>query len=159
MPDLEQISASLDWVLRPSGRVVVVMTHPAFRQPRHSGWGFDDGRKLTYRRIDAYLGRMAVPLDAVPGSASTWSHHRPISDYVNALAWFGFGLDAMLEIPDLAPSERPGRSKLQLTDNPDIPLLLAFRASRGRRVGQGLGPDRNLAGGCGSLDPRARIEA
>ena len=29
------------WALRPLSRVVLLMTHPAFRQPRHAGWGFD----------------------------------------------------------------------------------------------------------------------
>ena len=47
------------------GRIVIVMTHPAFRQPRHAGWGFDDGRKLVFRRVDAYLAPMAVPMKAL----------------------------------------------------------------------------------------------
>src|SRR6185369_2130978 len=50
MDPLEPIFRSLDWALRPSGRVVLLMTHPAFRQPRHAGWGFDPGRGLVYRR-------------------------------------------------------------------------------------------------------------
>jgi SAM-dependent methyltransferase len=129
IPDLDRIGASLGWVLRPTARVVIVMTHPAFRQPRHSGWGHDESRKLTYRRVDGYLRPMAVPLDAVAGTWPTWSHHRPISGYVNALGAFGFGVDAMLEVPDLAPEERPGRTQRPL-DNPDIPLLLGLRASR-----------------------------
>lgn len=130
--DLELVAASLDWVLRPTGRVVIVMTHPAFRQPRHSGWGYDEGRKLTYRRVDGYLTPMAVPLDAMASKRPTWSHHRPISDYVNALGAFGFGVDAMIEVPDLPPHERPGRSQQSRLDNADIPLLLGIRARRGR---------------------------
>jgi SAM-dependent methyltransferase len=131
IPDLDLVVAALDWALGASARVVIVMTHPAFRQPRHSGWGYDKGRKLTYRRVDGYLNPMAVPLDAVAGERPTWSHHRPISGYVNALAAFGFGVDAMLEIPDLAPQERPGRGSQRRMDNSDIPLLLGIRAQRG----------------------------
>ena len=129
--DLGLVAASLDWVLRASSRVVMVMTHPAFRQPRHSGWGYDPSRKLTYRRADAYLTPMAVPLDPVAGARPTWSHHRPLSDYVNALGSFGFGIDAMLEVPDLAPQDRPRRSTPAAIDNPDIPLFLGLRARRG----------------------------
>jgi hypothetical protein len=73
---------------------------------------------------------MAVPLDAVAGRRPTWSHHRPISDYVNALAAFGFGVDAMLEVPDVPPGQRPGRASQRRMDNPDIPLLLGIRARR-----------------------------
>ena len=79
------------------------MTHPAFRQPRHSGWGFDEGRKLTYRRIDGYLGEMAVPMKSLGGGPPTRSFHRPISAYINAFAEAGFATDAMLELPDLPP--------------------------------------------------------
>ena len=134
IPDLDLVAASLDWALRPAARVVIVMTHPAFRQPRHSGWGYDESRKLAYRRVDGYLMPMAVPFDAVPGAGPTWSHHRPISDYINALGAFGFRVDAMLEIPDLTPPERPGRNRDRM-DNPDIPLLLGLRASRDRGFG------------------------
>ena len=84
------------------------MTHPAFRQPRHSGWGFDESRKLTYRRIDGYLNEMAVPMKSLGGGQPTRSFHRPISAYVNALADAGFATDAMLEVPDLPPDRRPG---------------------------------------------------
>ena len=58
-------------------RVVLLMTHPAFRQPRHSGWGFDETRKLTYRRIDGYLNEMAVPMKSLGGGLPTRSFHRP----------------------------------------------------------------------------------
>ena len=106
MDPLEPIFASLDWALRSTSRVVLFMTHPAFRQPRHAGWGFDPTRKLTYRRVDAYLGEMAVPMKAL-GDARTVAFHRPISTYVNGLASIGFAVDAMAEIPDLPAGQRP----------------------------------------------------
>jgi hypothetical protein len=108
------------------------MTHPAFRQPRHSGWGFDEGRKLTYRRIDAYLGEMAVPMKSLGGGQPTRSFHRPISTYVNALAEAGFATDAMLELPDLPPERQPGRAaRGDARANVEIPIFLGLRAVRG----------------------------
>lgn len=130
MDPLEPIVASLDWALRATSRVVLVMTHPAFRQPRHSGWGFDEGRKLTYRRIDSYLSPMAVPMKSVGGSAPTRSFHRPISAYVNTLADAGFLTDVMHEIPDLPEGERPGRRPTRGQADAEIPLFLALRAVR-----------------------------
>jgi len=85
--------ASAAWAVRTPGRIVIVMTHPAFRQPRHAGWGFDESRKLVYRRIDAYLTPMAVPMKALGDHAPTRSFHRPISEYVNGLSALGFGED------------------------------------------------------------------
>lgn len=129
MDPLEPIFASLDWALRNASRVVLLMTHPAFRQPRHAGWGFDPARKLTYRRVDAYLGEMAVPMKSI-GDARTVAFHRPISAYVNGLASVGFAVDAMVEIPDLPPEQRPrGRRAATLADE-EIPLFLGIRARR-----------------------------
>ena len=131
MDPLGPVFESLDWALRPQARVVIVMTHPAFRQPRHSGWGYDDGRKLTYRRIDAYLTPMAVPMAAVGGSAPTRSFHRPLGDYVNGLAGYGFRVDALREPGDLPEGERPGRRPARGNADAEIPLFLALRAGRG----------------------------
>jgi len=131
MDPLEPVFQSLDWALRPVGRVVLVMTHPAFRQPRHSGWGFDEGRKLTYRRIDAYLTPMAVPMKSIGGGTPTRSFHRPIGAYVNGLARVGFAIDAMHEPADLPEGERPGKRASRGRADAEIPLFLALRARRG----------------------------
>ena len=132
MDPLEDVMRGLDWALRRPARVVLLMTHPAFRQPRHSGWGYDEGRKLTYRRIDAYLEPMAVPMKSLGGGLPTRSFHRPISAYVNALAEAGFVTDAMLELPDLPPDRRPGKvARGDARSNAEIPIFLGLRAVRG----------------------------
>jgi SAM-dependent methyltransferase len=132
MDSLVDVVHGIDWALRERSRVVLLMTHPAFRQPRHSGWGLDEGRKLTYRRVDAYLGEMAVPMKSLGGGPPTRSFHRPISAYVNALADAGFLTDAMLEIPDLPPDRRPGKAaRGDARANAEIPMFLGLRAARG----------------------------
>jgi len=131
MDPLEDVIRGVDWALAPHGRVVLLMTHPAFRQPRHSGWGFDEGRKLTYRRIDGYLGEMAVPMKSLGGGPPTRSFHRPVSAYVNALADAGFVIDVMLELPDLPPDRRPGTAaRGDARASAEIPIFLGLRAIR-----------------------------
>jgi SAM-dependent methyltransferase len=132
MDRLDDVVSGVDWALGDRSRVVLLMTHPAFRQPRHSGWGYDEGRKLTYRRIDAYLGEMAVPMKSLGGGPPTRSFHRPISAYINALGDAGFATDAMLELPDLPPDIRPGRAtRGDARAAEEIPIFLALRAVRG----------------------------
>jgi len=132
MDPLDDVVHGVDWALKDHARVVLLMTHPAFRQPRHSGWGTDEGRKLTYRRIDAYLGEMAVPMKSLGGGPPTRSFHRPIGTYVNAFADAGFLTDAMLELPDLPPDRRPGRAaRGDARANAEIPIFLGLRAIRG----------------------------
>ena len=132
MDALDDVVRGVDWALRTVSRVILLMTHPAFRQPRHSGWGFDEGRKLTYRRIDGYLSEMAVPMKSLGGGLPTRSFHRPISSYVNAFAEAGFATDAMLEVPDLPPDRRPGKAaRGDARANAEIPIFLGLRAIRG----------------------------
>jgi ubiquinone/menaquinone biosynthesis C-methylase UbiE len=132
MAPLDAVLSSIARSLRATSRIVILMTHPAFRVPRHSGWGFDPGRKLAYRRVDSYLTEMAVPMKSLRGEPPTRSFHRPISAYVNGLGRVGFAVDAMEEIPDLAPDDRPGRSAQRSPGHPDIPLFLGLRAVRRR---------------------------
>jgi hypothetical protein len=128
---LPEVLAGVDWALRRPSRVVMLMTHPAFRQPRHSGWGYDEGRKLVFRRIDGYLTPMAVPMKSLGGGPPTRSFHRPISAYVNGLAAIGFAVDRMLELADLPPDERPGRAtRATAAAHAEIPIFLALRAGR-----------------------------
>lgn len=131
MDPLEPVFASVSWALPPSGRVVLAMTHPCFRQPRQSGWGFDESRGLQFRRVDAYLSEMAVPMKAFEGRLATRSFHRPISAYVNGLAAEGFAIDAMRELPDLPPESRPRRASAGTRAEAEFPLFLMIRARRG----------------------------
>ena len=114
------------WVLRDGGRAVILMTHPCFRVPRQSGWGFDDNRKLRYRRVDSYLSPLPVPMKAYggPGGGVTISHHRPLSDYVNTLGAFGLLIDALEEIA----THKAGRDKAERRANQEIPLFMGLRA-------------------------------
>ena len=128
---LPEVLAGVDWALRRRARVVILMTHPAFRQPRHSGWGYDEGRKLAFRRIDTYLTPMAVPMKSLGGGPATRSFHRPVSAYVNGLAAVGFATDRMLELADLPPDERPGRTaRATAQAHAEIPIFLGLRARR-----------------------------
>ncbi len=126
MDPLETIIRSVSRVLRPQARIVLVLTHPAFRVPRHSGWTSDPSHGRVSRRVDAYLRPMAVPLDGRPGAGGTTTFHRPLSAYVSALAGEGFAVDALEE-----PADDPGlRGRGEHRINADIPLFLALRAVR-----------------------------
>lgn len=130
MDPLDAVIASTAWALQFGGRVVVLMTHPCFRVPRQSGWGWDAGRKLQFRRIDRYLTRLAVPMKAYPGREAgvTRSFHRPLHEYVNNLAEHGLLVDALQEIPSAI--RLPWRKRAQPSGalQHEIPLFLALRA-------------------------------
>ena len=99
LQDLDPIGPVLAGTARhvaPGGRIVAIMTHPCFRIPRRSSWGWDDANGVQYRRLDGYVSPMTVPIKTHPGmpadSSRTLSFHRPLSTYLNAFAEAGLAV-------------------------------------------------------------------
>lgn len=133
MAPLPDILTGAAWLLKRAARLIILMFHPCFRVPRQSGWGWDDDRRLQYRRIDSYLSPQTVPVRPIargrPGSIK--AHHLPLEAYINGLVETGFRIDRMLEIPVYPAVVRQGkRSRAENRANKEIPLFLAVRAIR-----------------------------
>lgn len=129
MDPLDAVLASAAQMLRPGGRAVLLMTHPCFRVPRQSGWGWDDRRRLQFRRVDRYLSALHVPMKAHDDGA-TRSFHRPLNAYINGLARHGLLIDRLDEIAGYAVQHVAARSRAEQTALQEIPLFLAIRATR-----------------------------
>ncbi len=131
--DINPLKAALEsaaWALGSGGRVVLLMTHPCFRVPWHSGWEWDPDRGLRYRRVERYLGRMAAPMQEYSGSrrGATQSYHRPFEAYINGLASQGLLVDRLQEIPSYKVDRAKSRGKAEARANEEIPLFLGMRA-------------------------------
>lgn len=113
-------------LLRSGGRLAMVMLHPCFRIPRQSGWGWDEGRGLKYRRLDSYLSPLAVPMQQHERGA-TRSYHRPLGDYVAALNAAGLALTQIREVADM-PGEKDSRADRRAAR--EFPLFLGMRAEK-----------------------------
>jgi len=113
-----------------NSKLVIVLNHPAFRIPRQSSWGIDEGRKIQYRRIDKYMTPMEIPINMNPSdrnSPITLSYHHSLSDYSKMLHDTGFVIDLIEEWTSDKESE--GRvAKMENRSRSEIPLFLAIRA-------------------------------
>ena len=131
MDPLDAVLRSAAWALRPGGRMVLLMTHPAFRVPRQSGWGWDEGRKLHFRRVDRYLTPLSVPMKTLGrAKTTTRSFHRPLGDYINGLSAAGLMVERMAEIP--AHKLELPHSSVQASHRArqEIPLFLGLQARK-----------------------------
>lgn len=126
MDPLDEVLRTAAWALRDGGRVVLLMTHPAFRVPRQSGWGWDEERKLRFRRVDRYLTPLPVPMRG----GATRSFHRPLNEYINGLANNGLLTERIAEIPGYDEHEAYGQARADNLADREIPLFLALRARK-----------------------------
>ncbi len=130
IPNMKAAFESMAKVMKQKSRVVVLMLHPAFRIPRQSGWGYDENRKLQYRRVDSYLSEMNVPLKPFPGRQQgvSISYHRPMQSYINELGKHGFNTAEIMEIAAGKLANTKEKAALRAAD--EIPMFLGIRAER-----------------------------
>jgi SAM-dependent methyltransferase len=136
---LDPVLQSCARLLRPAGRFVAVLPHPAFRAARQTSWGWERGAggPIQYRRVDGYLSPGQARIVANPGGVArgeppveTWTFHRPLQVYVRALAGAGLWIDALEEWPSLRTSQPGPRAEAENRARREIPLFLALRARR-----------------------------
>ncbi len=99
MEHITQVLAESARVLKPRGRLCIVLNHPAFRIPKESSWEWTTDQTTQYRRIDKYLSESKQKIIMHPGKseAYTITFHRPLQIYFKFLSKAGFGVTHLEE--------------------------------------------------------------
>lgn len=117
--------------LKPSGRFVMVMTHPCFRIPRQSHWHWDEDKKLVCRKMDLYSSEISIPILTPPMATSktfTLTYHRPLETFFKALSGAGLTVDSLEEWSSHKVSEPGIRARAENRARKEFPLFMAIRA-------------------------------
>lgn len=129
--NMQEVFQECHRVLKPGGKLFLVMNHPAFRVPKESGWGWDPAKKIQYRRIDRYLSESKSKIQMHPSASSgqvpddyTASFHRPLQFYFKALAKNNFMISKLEEWTSHKKSEPGPRAKAEDSARKEIPLFL-----------------------------------
>lgn len=121
-------------VLKPGGRFLFSLTHPAFEAPVPGTWAREpeDSERIEDRKflkVDRYFDRVATYW-APPGKSLLPSFHRPLRDYFEALADAGFVV-ARYEEPT-ASKKALERNYRAFADLLRVPLFVVVEAIRPR---------------------------
>ena len=115
------------------GRLVIVLNHPSFRIPKHSGWEVDKIKQIQYRKTDSYMTHIEIPIDSSPfdkeQNKSTWSFHYPLSAYSEMLFDNGFFIEKIEEWVSPKKSEG-GMAKIEDKARKEFPLFMTIIACR-----------------------------
>lgn len=125
--------AQVSVLLNKGGEFFIVLSHPAFRVPRRSDWGYDPDTKVQFRRLDGYLSESAHRIEMHPGSRrhiTTITYHRPLQSYVEQLAKHGFSVVGLEEWASHKSSEKGPRSEAENRARKEFPLFLMLKARK-----------------------------
>jgi len=120
--------------IKKGGKLFLVLNHPAFRNPKHTAWDFDDKNKMQYRRVEEYLSESKTEIDMMPGTKEevgkekTVSFHRPLQLYFKALVKNGFLVGRLEEWNSNKVSEFGPRQNAEDKARKEIPLFLFLEA-------------------------------
>ena len=131
MEKIEPVFRNVSRWLKPEGKFVMVLTHPCFRIPRQSHWGWDEERKIEYRRVDRYANEINIPILTPPFIDKhnfTMTYHRPLQSYFSALNRAGLCVDYLEEWTSNRESEPGKRSRGENRARKEVPLFMAIRA-------------------------------
>lgn len=144
MDNLHSVFKECRRVLKPEGRLYMVMNHPAFRIPKASDWAWDEKTGAQYRRIDAYLTESKAKIEMhpsaslpagrqgsrqVPGPGDyTLSFHRPLQFYFKLLKNAGLAVANLEEWLSDKKSEPGPRADAENRVRKEIPLFLFLEA-------------------------------
>ncbi len=123
-------------VLKPNGRLVLVLNHPVFRIPQKSSWEWDDKKGRQYRRIESYLKEYKMEIDMTPGEKDktkkqkTISFHRPLQSYFEKLQSVGFVVARLEEWVSHKKSQKGPRSAEEDRIRKEIPMFLMLEAKK-----------------------------
>lgn len=114
-------------ILKVGGKLWIVLNHPVFRIPKHSGWEFDVKAGKQYRSIDAYMSESESSIDMHPGkkdSVKTFSFHRPLQWYFKVFQKAGFSVTRLEEWISHKDSQKGPRKAEEDRLRKEIPLFM-----------------------------------
>jgi ubiquinone/menaquinone biosynthesis C-methylase UbiE len=129
----QEVIKEVSRILKPSGRLFIVLNHPTFRIPKASSWGWDEAKKIQYRRLDSYLSESSEQIQMHPGDKpweKTISFHRPLQFYFKALNKNGFSVSKLEEWSSHKVSEIGPKKDAEDKARHEFPLFLFLEATK-----------------------------
>ena len=133
MENLERIFFEINRVLKLGGKLFIVINHPSFRVPQKSDWGYDDKKKVQFRKVEEYMSSSVIEINMHPGTKNaerTISFHRPLSVYSEALKRAGFCISNIGEWVSNRKSQKGPRQMIEDKARKEIPLFMLIEAEK-----------------------------
>ncbi len=136
--NLQAAISEIARVLKPGGRGLLVLNHPAFRVPTASSWAYDEKAPdpVQYRRIDKYMSEISQQVDMTQGIGDpkkkvfTYSFHHPLQVYFKAFNKAGLAVTRLEEWTSHKVSDAGPRKVAEDLARKEIPLFMCLEVKR-----------------------------
>lgn len=132
--NIKSVFGEMSRVIKSSGKILLVLNHPAFRIPGASSWLWDDVSKTQARRLDKYMSESKSEILMHPGQAEnsekTVSFHRPLQHYFKLIASAGLAVTRLEEWISHKSSETGPRKIAEDQARHEFPLFLCLELKK-----------------------------
>lgn len=125
-------------VLKNTGRIVIVLNHPAFRVPQGSDWYFAEG--IQSRIVSRYLSESKVLIDMTPGEKdpkkkiNTITFHRSLQNYMKLFSKNDFAITRIEEWISHKQSGVGPRQAAEDKARKEIPMFMCLEINKINKV-------------------------
>ncbi len=136
MKDMQAAVLEMSRILKPGGRLVLVLNHPTFRIPTASGWDYDEKTNTQYRKITRYLSEITQEVDMTQGvndknkKTFTMSFHHPLQVYFKSFAKAGLCVTRLEEWVSHKTSDKGSRKEAEDIARKEIPLFMCLELKK-----------------------------
>lgn len=132
--NIAAVMEGIQYALKPGGKIIFVLLHPAFRVPQYSDWGFDAKKTVQYRKVEKYLSEIAIPIELAPFKnkvsenkpITTVTFHRSLQWYMKMFRNAGFAVTSIEEWNSHKKSQPGPRQHAEDTARKEIPMFMAI---------------------------------
>lgn len=128
--NVDAVAKEVARVLRPSGRMIIVMNHPVLRTPKISSWEYDKTYNIQSRRLDAYMSESKNKMDMNPGVKDendkkyTYSFHRPLQFYFKIFSKHHMAVRRLEEWNSHKKSQKGPKQKAEDKARIEFPMFM-----------------------------------
>jgi ubiquinone/menaquinone biosynthesis C-methylase UbiE len=129
--DIVSVMEGVAIILKSNTSFVLVLLHPSFRIPQHSGWSYSKAEGTQSRTVSKYLSEVAIPIELNPFNKigkkeTTTTFHRSLQWYMKIFKKTGFGIVGLEEWISHKKSQPGVRQKAEDTARKEIPMFMAI---------------------------------
>ncbi len=130
--NFQGVLAECSRILKPKGRLLIVMNHPAFRVPKSTSWEYSETDHVQFRRVDRYMSEKRERIEMNPGDKNakkfTVTFHRPLQVYFKALYKNNFYVARLEEWTSHKESKPGPRAFAENQARKEIPMFMVMDA-------------------------------